>query len=249
MDLGVTMSKSYSVNQPFNVTGLQSSLTAAGVNVLTINASNYDAPTGIAQSGTVVTDDNAVDATVNAVIAALPSAIALAQQTQIATLYAQTIVIRMAAYDPQTYTDLLTFIVFNGANGIQPLPNRFNYVLKAFQFTGWITNAFITVSAVINAALTPADALAVQLGPTQAQAGNLATNGTLSGLASTAQISVGMTVTGPGITGNATVATVPSGTSVTLTGGTYTVQTGQTYTFALPPAPVVTVPGALAINS
>lgn len=151
-----------------------------------------------------------------------------------------------AAFDAFTDFYLLKTLVYAWKVG---LTNRANYIGSHDQWEGNIYNAFQSAKAVVNTAVTPAAALAVTLGPTQTETGNLSNTGTLSGLASTAQISVGMVVTGAGITGVASVATVPNGTSVTLTGGTYTTQTGQSYTFALPAAPNVTIQGATAINN
>lgn len=66
--------KNYEVNHPFRDSILHESLAAAGVNVLTVRASGVDLVTLFAKTGEVVTDDNADDATVAAVIAATPSA-------------------------------------------------------------------------------------------------------------------------------------------------------------------------------
>jgi hypothetical protein len=263
---------------------------------------------------------------VNEVAIAYIAPLALAQLQQTAypsgTLWQAEITDVQAVFDQQTqigFGIIFTSVALARASGggTTAFTNRMAYVQQLFNWTGAIQNAYTAAVAAVNAALTSAAATAVQLGQTQAQAGLLAANGTLSGLTSTLQISVGMTVTGTGITpfsttvtgtpttGSTTitgvssivglaagqaitgtgipagafitsasgtsigisapatsspgpvqlaiqtpavlVATVPSGTSVTLSGGTYTVQSGQTYTFAMPVAPSVTIPGALAI--
>lgn len=157
--------KTYSVGQLFNTTLLQQSLTAAGVNVITINASYATIGAAFAISGTVTTDDNAIDATVNSVIAAIPTAqLAFAQQQQITALWAQETQIRAAVWDLPTWVDLLTLYTTHSPKGINPLPNRFAYVLQAFQWTGSVSALFVTAQQAVNAAQTVSAALAVQLG-------------------------------------------------------------------------------------
>jgi len=62
--------KTYTISTPFRPVALQEELTAAGVGVLTVRAVRTPFLNPVASSGEVVTDDAAVDATVNAVIAA-----------------------------------------------------------------------------------------------------------------------------------------------------------------------------------
>src|SRR5206468_9829971 len=68
-------------------------------------------------------------------------------------------------------------------------------------------------------------------------------NTTLSNLSSTANLFVGMGVSGPGIQPNTTVTAIASGTSVTLSAAATATQTGGSYTFS---GFVITFGGSLA---
>jgi hypothetical protein len=192
-------------------------------------------------------------ATMNGIVAAY-NPLASVQAIADASMYATDVTIIKTAFDVQTQVGLVTllsFILLQRLTTPGALANRLAYLMGYFTWAGNIYNACLAAQAAINAALTPAAALAVTFGPTQIKTGDLtASTHTIANLSSTVQISVGMVVTGTGITGTTcTVATVPSGTSVTLSGGTLANQSGQSYTFTLPAAPNVTIQGATAINN
>ena len=86
----------------------------------------------------------------DAIVLANSNMLTLSQQDQTSILYAQTIAMRAAAFLPQDYDDFLAIMLFNGPSppGLQSLPNRYNYCLQAFQYTGVVTGA---LEAAVNA--------------------------------------------------------------------------------------------------
>lgn len=243
------MSKTYNLTQPYIQNTLLQALAAAGVNVTGISGSLVPGSLIYYASGTVTTDDNAVDATVNAVIAANSlTLLQVAQQMNLATLYSQAVSKQAAAFDSFTQFNLLVedYFAFRqlvlAKLALAPT-QRMNYCASAFAWMGNIYSALQGARAAVNAAQDPATASAVTLGPTQTQNGTLVPNGAVTGnthtsttidnIANTSALVPGMVVSGSGIVNfpPTTIVSVAAN-SITISQATTTTVTGATISYS-----------------